>query len=98
MTRVATVAEAPRSMVSGVWGAGAGGAARTGHGSGDHGRVLCSDIRTALSARVDGEALPPGVSGPALDAHLRGCAECQLWERRVRALREWTTRIGDTAY
>ncbi|MBC3982737.1 zf-HC2 domain-containing protein [Streptomyces sp. AC536] len=57
----------------------------------------CSDSRTALSARVDGEALPPGVTGPVLDAHLHGCADCRLWERRVLALREWTTRIGGSA-
>ncbi|MFI1971951.1 hypothetical protein BLA24_02260 [Streptomyces cinnamoneus] len=49
--------------------------------------MLCSDVRTALSARVDGEELPPGVSGAALDAHARGCAECRGWAERARRLK-----------
>ncbi|WP_221476897.1 zf-HC2 domain-containing protein [Streptomyces zagrosensis] len=71
-----------------------GGGSRPGPRSGDHGRVHCSDTRTALSARVDGEALPPGITGPAVDAHLHGCANCRHWERHARTLRELTARIG----
>ncbi|MER5968173.1 zf-HC2 domain-containing protein [Streptomyces sp. NPDC002055] len=52
--------------------------------------MQCSRIRTALSARADGEALPPDVDGPALDAHLAGCPECRRWERQVQRLREFT--------
>ncbi|MGG2464707.1 zf-HC2 domain-containing protein [Streptomyces sp. RGM 3693] len=48
--------------------------------------MLCSRIRTALSARLDGEALPPGFAARRLDDHLAGCHDCRQWEARARAL------------
>ncbi|PNE41008.1 MULTISPECIES: zf-HC2 domain-containing protein [Streptomyces] len=54
--------------------------------------MLCSRIRTALSARLDGEALPPGLTVHDLDDHLAGCRDCRRWEARARAL---TTALGD---
>ncbi|MEU7103460.1 zf-HC2 domain-containing protein [Streptomyces stramineus] len=54
----------------------------------------CSEFRTALSARVDGEELPPDMSGAALDAHLRGCAECRRWGERARRLRVLAAGFG----
>ncbi|MCC3775089.1 zf-HC2 domain-containing protein [Streptomyces sp. UNOB3_S3] len=54
----------------------------------------CSDIRTAISARADGEELPPEVSGAALDAHLPVCAECRDWGERVRRLKVLTAGPG----
>ncbi|MFH8790257.1 zf-HC2 domain-containing protein [Streptomyces roseoverticillatus] len=53
----------------------------------------CSEFRTALSARVDGEDLPPGVTGAALDAHLLGCAECCAWGDRARRLKLLAARF-----
>lgn len=47
--------------------------------------MLCSRARTALSARLDSEALPPGVTERKLQTHLAGCADCRAWE--VKALR-----------
>lgn len=55
----------------------------------------CSRFRTALSARVDGEALPPDTTGPALDAHLASCAPCRRWEEDARRLREATLPADD---
>ncbi|KUL33617.1 hypothetical protein ADL22_32660 [Streptomyces sp. NRRL F-4489] len=46
----------------------------------------CSRIRTALSARLDGEALPPGLTPRRLDDHLAGCRDCRQWDVRARAL------------
>lgn len=46
----------------------------------------CSRIRTALSARLDGEELPPGVTVRRLDDHLAGCRDCRQWDARARAL------------
>ncbi len=44
----------------------------------------CTDIRDALSARLDGEA---GAVDPAeLDAHLRGCDDCRAFAHRVGTL------------
>ncbi|MFG2182010.1 zf-HC2 domain-containing protein [Streptomyces abikoensis] len=54
----------------------------------------CVDVRTAISARADGEEPPPEVSGAALDAHLRGCAQCRDWEERVHRLKVLTARLG----
>ncbi|MCK7627800.1 zf-HC2 domain-containing protein [Streptomyces sp. RS10V-4] len=48
--------------------------------------MLCSRIRTALSARLDGEALPPGLTARRLDDHLAGCQDCRRWDARARAL------------
>ncbi|UZJ32681.1 zf-HC2 domain-containing protein [Streptomyces endophytica] len=46
----------------------------------------CAPLRTALSARLDGEELPPGLTPRLLDDHLAGCADCRRWEARARAL------------
>ncbi|MEU7635106.1 MULTISPECIES: zf-HC2 domain-containing protein [unclassified Streptomyces] len=55
--------------------------------------MLCSRIRTALSARLDGEALPPGFTVRRLDDHLAGCHDCRRWEARAQAL---TAALGNT--
>ncbi|MFF7730067.1 zf-HC2 domain-containing protein [Streptomyces sp. NPDC008001] len=54
----------------------------------------CSEFRTAISARVDGEDLPPRVTGAALDAHLGGCAECCAWGERARRLKVLAAQLG----
>ncbi|MEU1676712.1 zf-HC2 domain-containing protein [Streptomyces roseifaciens] len=54
----------------------------------------CSEFRTAISAGVDGEDLPPGVTGAALDAHVRECAECHAWGERARRLRVLAAGLG----
>ncbi|MGK5643019.1 zf-HC2 domain-containing protein [Streptomyces sp. URMC 126] len=54
----------------------------------------CSDVRTALSARIDGEAPPPGVTGVVLEAHVRGCADCHRWDERARRLKVLAARLG----
>ncbi|AJT68985.1 zf-HC2 domain-containing protein [Streptomyces chattanoogensis] len=54
----------------------------------------CARIRTALSARLDGEELPPGLTDRRLDCHLSGCADCRHWQARARAL---TADIGRAA-
>jgi predicted anti-sigma-YlaC factor YlaD len=46
----------------------------------------CDLSREAVSARLDGEALPPGLDGAALDAHLVGCADCRAWEASALVL------------
>ncbi|MFJ5678947.1 zf-HC2 domain-containing protein [Streptomyces sp. NPDC093097] len=56
--------------------------------------MLCSRIRTALSARLDGEALPPGLTAHRLDDHLAGCQDCRRWDARARAL---TAAVGRAA-
>ncbi|MFD7664775.1 zf-HC2 domain-containing protein [Streptomyces sp. NPDC059788] len=53
--------------------------------------MQCSRVRTALSARLDGEQLPPGVTDGRLDAHLAGCADCRLWSERAARLRHLTS-------
>ncbi|MFF8812606.1 zf-HC2 domain-containing protein [Streptomyces pactum] len=55
----------------------------------------CSDFRTAISARIDGEALPPAVPDGVLDAHLRECADCRAWEQAARRLRRLTGRLRE---
>ncbi|MFJ9413478.1 zf-HC2 domain-containing protein [Streptomyces sp. NPDC101227] len=62
----------------------------------------CARIRTALSARLDGEELPPGLTGRRLEEHLSGCADCREWQARARALAAGIGRAaapgeGDTA-
>jgi predicted anti-sigma-YlaC factor YlaD len=46
--------------------------------------MLWSDVRTSLSAALDGEMppLPPDV----LDHHLEGCADCRAWSHEVTDL------------
>ncbi|MFF5585704.1 zf-HC2 domain-containing protein [Streptomyces hygroscopicus] len=58
--------------------------------------MVCSRIRTAVSARLDGERLPPGVTAGQLAAHLKGCAACRLWEVRARQLTEYIERLGES--
>ncbi|MBT2382237.1 zf-HC2 domain-containing protein [Streptomyces sp. ISL-11] len=70
-----------------------GGGARCSGGAGDDGGVHCPDFRTAISARVDGEELPPDLSGTALAAHLRGCADCRRWEERAYRLKKLTAGL-----
>ncbi|GGU61353.1 hypothetical protein GCM10010211_27900 [Streptomyces albospinus] len=48
--------------------------------------MLCSRIRTALSARLDGEELPPGITARRLDDHLADCRDCRAWDAQARAL------------
>jgi predicted anti-sigma-YlaC factor YlaD len=48
--------------------------------------MLCSRIRTALSARLDGEELPPGLTAGRLDDHLAGCRDCRRWDAQAHAL------------
>ncbi|MEU7137238.1 zf-HC2 domain-containing protein [Streptomyces sp. NPDC046261] len=69
-----------------------GGEGRT--RAGDDGGVHCSEFRTAISARVDGEELPPGISPAALDAHLGSCAECREWGARARRLKGLAVGLG----
>ncbi|MCD9143200.1 zf-HC2 domain-containing protein [Streptomyces albireticuli] len=47
-----------------------------------------------MSARLDGEEPPPGVSGPVLDTHLLSCAECRGWGERARRLKLLTAGLG----
>ncbi|MBI0294707.1 zf-HC2 domain-containing protein [Streptomyces sp. PRKS01-29] len=57
--------------------------------------MLCSRIRTAVSARLDGEGLPPGITTEQLAAHLEACAACRLWETRARQLTEHIARLRE---
>lgn len=38
--------------------------------------MQCEPIREALSARLDGEALPPGLTDQLVDEHVAGCPAC----------------------
>lgn len=44
----------------------------------------CNQIRQAISARIDGEAL--GVDEPTLEAHLTSCPDCREFLTRTEAL------------
>lgn len=59
--------------------------------------MTCTRVRAALSARLDGEAVPGG--GPDVDNHLAGCAPCRGWlaaaERVTRAVRVRPADIPD---
>ncbi|WP_326834948.1 zf-HC2 domain-containing protein [Amycolatopsis rhabdoformis] len=48
----------------------------------------CSDLREALSARIDGE--DPGLPDDVLDRHVAGCPACRAWVERASALRRVT--------
>ncbi|MGW4497922.1 zf-HC2 domain-containing protein [Micromonospora sp. NPDC004336] len=50
--------------------------------------MTCDDVRTALSARLDGE--DPQASPGALDAHTAGCPGCRVWLARA----EQVTRLA----
>lgn len=56
----------------------------------------CSRIRTALSARLDGEEPPPGITARQLADHLDTCAACRLWETRARRLTEHIAGLRGT--
>jgi len=47
-------------------------------------RMDCTDARTAISARLDGEDLP--TPEPALEVHLRTCADCRDFEHATTAM------------
>ncbi|WP_051823062.1 zf-HC2 domain-containing protein [Streptomyces sp. NRRL S-1448] len=57
----------------------------------------CAPLRTALSARLDGEELPPGLTPRLLDEHLAGCADCRRFEARARALSVRVAHASATA-
>jgi predicted anti-sigma-YlaC factor YlaD len=46
--------------------------------------MTCSQVRLALSARLDGE--DPGTDPARLDDHLAGCAGCRQWLTAAEAL------------
>jgi predicted anti-sigma-YlaC factor YlaD len=46
----------------------------------------CEHFREALSASMDQEAFPAGVTAPMLEDHLAGCASCRLWLAGVERL------------
>lgn len=46
--------------------------------------MKCSQVRLALSARLDGE--DPGLDPATLDDHLAGCAGCRQWQATATAL------------
>jgi predicted anti-sigma-YlaC factor YlaD len=56
----------------------------------------CEDVRTALSARLDGLA---GDGGARVDEHLASCGACQAWmsasEEVTRSLRSQISRVPD---
>lgn len=45
----------------------------------------CEQIQDALSARLDGEALPGGLTDGAVDGHVRGCADCAEFQAGASA-------------
>ncbi|WP_380281023.1 zf-HC2 domain-containing protein [Kitasatospora purpeofusca] len=47
--------------------------------------MRCAQLRTALSARLDGE--PAGVPDRRLDRHVARCAACREWLERAEKLR-----------
>ncbi|MDY0816727.1 zf-HC2 domain-containing protein [Kitasatospora purpeofusca] len=47
--------------------------------------MRCEQLRTALSARLDGE--PAGVPDRRLDKHVARCAVCRDWLERAERLR-----------
>jgi len=49
-------------------------------------RMDCTDARTAISARLDGEDLLPSTPEPVLDAHLRTCTDCREFETAATAV------------
>jgi predicted anti-sigma-YlaC factor YlaD len=56
---------------------------QTAAGSDYHG-MDCTDARTAISARLDGEDMPS--AKPVLEAHLRSCTDCREFEAATRAI------------
>lgn len=41
--------------------------------------MRCEPFQDALSARLDGEALPPGLDEAAVDRHVDGCVTCRAY-------------------
>lgn len=41
--------------------------------------MRCDDCREATSARLDNEALPPGIDERSVEAHIRSCPACTAW-------------------
>jgi predicted anti-sigma-YlaC factor YlaD len=41
--------------------------------------MRCHEIQDALSARLDGEDLPPGLDATTVDDHVAGCADCSAY-------------------
>ncbi|WP_258396468.1 zf-HC2 domain-containing protein [Streptomyces sp. Amel2xB2] len=72
----------PTVLVAGTGIAGIGDAA-----IGEDGDMHCSRARTALSARLDQEALPPGVTESRLAEHLASCPDCRRWQTQAERLR-----------
>lgn len=54
--------------------------------------MRCDDCREGLSARLDHEALPPGLDGGAVDAHLTTCEACAAWVSEATRLHR-TVRV-----
>jgi predicted anti-sigma-YlaC factor YlaD len=50
--------------------------------------MTCSQVRLALSARLDGE--DPGLDPATLDDHLAGCSGCRQWQATASALAPMT--------
>lgn len=46
--------------------------------------MTCSQVRIALSARLDGE--DPGLAPAVIDDHLAGCAGCRQWQASAAAV------------
>jgi predicted anti-sigma-YlaC factor YlaD len=59
--------------------------------------MTCEEVRTALSARLDGE--DPNARAETLDAHTASCQACRTWlaraERVSRAVRMQVTDVPD---
>lgn len=53
----------------------------------------CDEVRAALSARLDGEPVPPGTDEDAVDAHLAACEDCRRWYASVGDLNR-RLRVG----
>src|SRR5262249_20609886 len=49
-------------------------------------RMDCTDARTAISARLDGEDRLPSAPTSALEAHLRTCPDCRDFEAASTAV------------
>ncbi|MFH9348914.1 zf-HC2 domain-containing protein [Kitasatospora sp. NPDC017646] len=54
--------------------------------------MRCAQLRTALSARLDGE--PTGLAGTRLDKHLARCTGCRDWLERGERLRAQVSAVA----
>jgi predicted anti-sigma-YlaC factor YlaD len=61
--------------------------------------MRCDDIRLAVSALMDNEALPDGLEPGSVERHLAGCAACRAWRDRAlkftRAVRLRPVEVPD---